>query len=669
MNSYQNKNENEHEILDASQNNTNMPNRYPFANDRNMFTMSWNNCQGSTWQQTWESVQSIITIGVYLIQFAAAPSIGGIPILLSIINKLIPSSGQSVAALSICDLLSIIRKEVDDSVLNDGVADFNGKLTNYKEYYLASLNEWLKAGKPNDNRLRNVVDYFKKSEEGFNEILAGSLSRQNAQILLLPTFVQAANVQLLLLRDAVQYKKEWGALLSAEKVGLELISPTIDYGQRLKEKIAQYTNHCVYWYQTGLNQIKQAGTSAEIWSKFNKFRREMTLAVLDVISIFSTYDFDKYPFETNIELTREIYTDPVGYSLGTYSWLNNWPGAFNGLEANGTRADGLVTWLLGIGIYSESVSQYFGGWVGTLHSEYYTGSNTTLNRMSGTISNNYLYFNFYYTDVFKIASLGIMNLAGETSPRPEYRVSRAEFHNSRPYTEVYNANNNGLSRMTIESMLPGVKNPGPSYTDYAHRLSNAACVQYGTSRINVYGWTHTSMKRENQIYPNKITQIPAVKGNSLQAGKATSGPGHTGGNLVNMFYASTLSMNCYFSQPLIYRMRIRYSTSFFTPFYISSPHHSGVVSMALPQTNYVKVDGQTIYVDLMDARAFQIIEVPVEFRATSSGYVNLSFSANASYGVFIDKIEFIPINIKTLEYEGSRNLEKTKKAVNDLFIN
>ncbi|ARJ25823.1 hypothetical protein B7492_32830 (plasmid) [Bacillus mycoides] len=656
MNSYENKSE--YEILDASPNNTNMPNRYPFANDPNIFPIILDDCQGKPWQDTWKSVSSILSAGFTLLRFLQAPSpVLGATALLGLINLLIPSSGPSVASLSICDLLSIIRKEVYQSVLDDAVGDFNGKLTNYKEYYLYSLQAWLTAGKPNDKRLTDVVHYFKKSEEDFNEILAGSLSRQNAQILLLPTYTQAANVQLLLLRDAVQYKKEWGALLSVEKVGSELISPTIDYGQRLKDKIAQYSEYCLSWYQEGLNQIKEGGESAETWLKFNKFRREMTLAVLDIIALFPTYDFAKYPLGTSVELTREIYTDPVGYSGGVYEdWKRGF--SFNLLEANGTRGPGLVTWLQAIDIYSHTVANYLTGWGGTRHYEDYTKGNGAFQRMSGTTSNDQQSISFPTTDIFKISSLArylLQQLVGYSLSR--HRVSRAEFFlTTPPYTLLYERNSSGNSQ-TIESVLPGNdKDLPPSRTNYSHRLSNAACVQQETSVVTVFGWTHTSMTRNNPIYPDKITQIPAVKAFALENNAYVSaGPGNTGGDVVTLRYLGRLKIRL---TPATtnknYLVRIRYNSEFNGQINVQRWSPSSTIDhhYFVPRSGYG--DSFAYFETLVTTFNQPNVEIIIQ---------------NLDLNIIIDKVEFIPQDSTALEYEGKQSLEKAQNVVNDLFIN
>nr|BAC77648.1 putative mosquitocidal toxin [Bacillus thuringiensis serovar aizawai] len=666
MNSYQNKNE--YEILKSSPNNTNIPNRYPFANDRDMSPMSWNDCQGSPWNDVWESTASFTGIGIDLITFLGEPSITGINLLFSVIGKLLPS-GQNVASLSICDLLSIIRKEVDESVLSDAYGDFNGVVNNYQTYYLTSLKKWLDAGKPTTGQLlTDVTKHFEFSEREFNALLKGSLSRPKGEILLLPTYTQGANLHLLLLRDFVQYKAVWEKELRTENVESELISPSFDYEGHFKEQLAEHINHCITWYQAGLNQIKESGTSTENWLKFNKFRREMTLSVLDIIAIFPTYDFENYKSETHIELSREVYTDPVGYN----GWEQNLTNGFNTLEANGTRGPGLVTWLKKIDIFTDEVTEYSGwspvailrGWAGTRHYEIYTGSSNTLQRISGTTSNDVSNIDFINSRIFIITSLARYALAGAAAGNPgspRYRVSRVEFRSTGRYTFLYEVNSPGISSMTIESKLPGVKN-ATGFTDYFNRLSNAACVQFGTSRVNVYGWTHISMGEGNYVYPNKITQIPAVKAWEIRGtSSVVAGPGHTGGNLVKMSYHSVWSIKFTCQQLKRYRVRIRYASD-------------GNCQLAMRRwrggPGYVQEARHTVQRTFSGSMTYDSFKYLDIFTMPAEDYTfDLTIDLESGGALYIDKIEFIPDDLTTLEYEEERNLEKTKNAVNDLFTN
>ncbi|USP55900.1 Pesticidal crystal protein Cry1Aa (plasmid) [Bacillus thuringiensis] len=74
------------------------------------------------------------------------------------------------------------------------------------------------------------------------------------------------------------------------------------------------------WYNTGLERVW--GPDSRDWVRYNQFRRELTLTVLDIVALFSNYDSRRYPIRTVSQLTREIYTNPV---------LENFDGSFRGM--------------------------------------------------------------------------------------------------------------------------------------------------------------------------------------------------------------------------------------------------------------------------------------------------------------------------------------------------
>ncbi|PNK21778.1 insecticidal delta-endotoxin Cry8Ea1 family protein, partial [Bacillus thuringiensis] len=137
-------------------------------------------------------------------------------------------------------------------------------------------------------------------------------SIRNQEVPLLMVYAQAANLHLLLLRDASLFGSEWGMASS-------------DVNQYYQEQIRyteEYSNHCVQWYNTGLNRLR--GTTAESWVRYNQFRRDLTLGVLDLVALFPSYDTRTYPIPTTAQLTREVYTDPNGVVAGpNNSWFRN----------------------------------------------------------------------------------------------------------------------------------------------------------------------------------------------------------------------------------------------------------------------------------------------------------------------------------------------------------
>lgn len=146
------------------------------------------------------------------------------------------------------------------------------------------------------------------------------------EVPLLPIYAQAANLHLLLLRDASIFGKEWG--LSSSEIST--------FYNRQVERAGDYSDHCVKWYSTGLNNLR--GTNAESWVRYNQFRRDMTLMVLDLVALFPSYDTQMYPIKTTAQLTREVYTDAIGTvhphpSFTSTTWYNNNAPSFSAIEA------------------------------------------------------------------------------------------------------------------------------------------------------------------------------------------------------------------------------------------------------------------------------------------------------------------------------------------------
>ncbi|ALL11826.1 hypothetical protein BTXL6_11130 [Bacillus thuringiensis] len=67
------------------------------------------------------------------------------------------------------------------------------------------------------------------------------------------------------------------------------------YKKKLIHNIKIYTNHCVHQYKQGLCIKEELHTcsqnSIEKWNQLNTYQRDINLMVLDLISIWPTYDY------------------------------------------------------------------------------------------------------------------------------------------------------------------------------------------------------------------------------------------------------------------------------------------------------------------------------------------------------------------------------------------
>ncbi|MGE6553441.1 insecticidal delta-endotoxin Cry8Ea1 family protein [Bacillus mycoides] len=631
MNPYQNKNE--YEILDASPNNVNASNRYPFATDPSI-TLNWNTCSNNP--GSGNAIREMIGIMADVFTFLIAPSLpAGIGLLRSMINRAVPSNGASIASLSICDLLSLIRQEVQQSVLDDGVADFNGRLSEYRDRYLPALETW-NRDRSNTVARQEVAFRFREMDGSLLRILGGSLSRNNAQILLLPSYAQAANLHLLLLRDANLYGREWG-----------IISPTIDYKQLLLNSIREYTNHCVHWYQQGLNQIRANGTSAQNWLNFNRFRREMTLSVLDLIAIFPTYDPESYPLPTQIELSRLVYTDPTGYinfsnqSNTLWSWFfrSNWADMENRAILLPMLSSELSRLEIFTNRYRNPITYHREYWSGTISWLLRTGGNE-IGIASGSRQGAATIFNMHNVDIFRVDLTVHRNSSG-----PVYGVHRSEFTgvdtlNRARRTFLYNRPYGGGQTQNVSLTFPGTSVPEGNQSDYSHKL--AAVVRVGLtggasndSGVLSHAWAHKSLNRQNIIDSNRITQIPAVKTSFSSNCTVIPGPGFTGGDLVRLDANGRFDIQVQLpTTQRNYRIRLRYASASTGSINIvfSGASHPSTLPSTTSSLNNLQYE---------NFRYFDVIGTFVSSLGKALSISNLTMNAN----VVIDKIEFIPVGI------------------------
>lgn len=334
---------------------------------------------------------------------------------------------------------------------------------------------------------------------------------------------------------------------------------------RLQGLIRKYKDHCVTFYNRGLNQFNRS--SARDWIGFNRFRRDMTLAVLDLATLFPNYDPRRYLLAVKTELTREIYTDLIGNS--TFSpWWNQTVTSFSTIEDNVIRRPSLTTWLNSIRVFTSRLNP-------AISPAYILGGHELVENLSNGIERRHTFghtasltpiqsLSFADVSVFRVNSLA----RSDTQAHKNYGVSSAIFHTSNinnvPGSLRYEvANNNSSSPMVSE--FPGMDEQRPNERDFSHRLNYISHIEarrhatgsQGNINLLMYGWTHTSMDRNNRLEPDKITQIDAVKG----WGGLSLMPGPTGGNLVSL--ASNL--HPYFIRvqaPQIqtnYRIRLRYA--------------------------------------------------------------------------------------------------------------
>ncbi|MCT6947194.1 MAG: insecticidal delta-endotoxin Cry8Ea1 family protein [Bacillus thuringiensis] len=602
------------------------------------------------------TVQTGISIAGRILGVLGVPFAGQLASFYSFLVGELWPSGRDPWEIFMEHVEQIVRQQITDSVRDTAIARLEGLGRGYRSYQQA-LETWL--DNRNDARSRSIIRERYIALELDITTAIPLFSIRNQEVPLLMVYAQAANLHLLLLRDASLFGSEWGM-------------SSADVNQYYQEQIRyteEYSNHCVQWYNTGLNRLR--GTTAESWVRYNQFRRDLTLGVLDLVALFPSYDTRTYPIPTTAQLTREVYTDPNGVVAGpNNSWFRN-GASFSAIENAIIRQPHLYDFLTNLTIYTRR-SQ-----VGTTIMNLWAGHRITFNRIQGGSTSEMVYgaitnpvsvsdIPFVNRDVYRTVSLagGLGSLSGI-----RYGLTRVDFDMIfRNHPDIvtglfYHPGHAGIATQVkdSETELPPETTEQPNYRAFSHLLSHISMGPTTQDVPPVYSWTHQSADRTNTINSDRITQIPLVKAHTLQSGTTVvKGPGFTGGDILRRtsggpFAFSNVNLDFNLSQR--YRARIRYAST----------------------TNlriYVTVAGERIFAGqfdkTMDAGA------PLTFQSFSYATINTAFtfperSSSLTVGadtfssgneVYVDRFELIPV---TATFEAESDLERARKAVNALF--
>lgn len=194
----------------------------------------------------------------------------------------------------------LVDQKISDLVYAQVQQDLGGLKNNIEEYLKAVKNA--KIDTYISEKYNVVFGLFLQQRPHFQA--------KKYELLLLPLFVQFANMQITLMRDGILYGKDWGW-------NNEIIEDT---KKQLSKTINEYIEYVERIYSEGLDDtIKRAPSKkvrADNFNAINKFVREMTLSALDFKDMWKYYDPSKYPDPVSVYLDREIYSDAIGDPIG-----------------------------------------------------------------------------------------------------------------------------------------------------------------------------------------------------------------------------------------------------------------------------------------------------------------------------------------------------------------
>nr|BAD95474.1 Cryhime1 [Paenibacillus popilliae] len=668
MNQYQHQNDNksynqhgnEMQIIQPSSNSLlYSPNKYPYATDPNVIAegRSYNNwldtCVGvgdGTRSPETDAVAVGVRISHTIFRLLGVPYSAQGEQLFSFLLDTLWLEGNTQWEELMRHAEELINEQIPDYVRTKALAELTD-LGNNLNLYIAAFEDWKRNPSSQEVRTR-VIDRF-NILDGLFEAYLPSFAVPGYEVPLLSVYANVANIHLLVLRDSSIHGLDWG-----------LSSTSVDNNyNRQQRNSATYAIHCTTWYQTGLQRLQ--GSDASSWVNYNRFRREITLIVLDICALFSNYDVRSYPIQLRGELTRGIYTDPAVFSgTGSYSWLSQAP-SFAEIENIAIREPSNFTWAnyarvtTGTLEYLSSKNDFWKS-----HYMNYTETNSgiliqgpTYGMTTGTN------IRIESVSMQEIYSVRLEAVAHAGAGGPFLGISTSEFFWSLGVRRYQNSRSPQFASQIITRQLPGVNSAVPSALDHSHELSYiTAFPARSVGTILVHEWTSTTVSRNNRIEPDKITQIPAVKSHTLSNCQVVSGTGFTGGNWLRPSDNGSFRLTITSFSSQSYRIRIRYASATF--FYLDIRTGDTSNTFAVTPTT-LSSGSQTVPYE-----SFGFINIPYTFTTapTESRYTfDFMFYSIGSANVLIDRIEFVPIEGSLFEYETKQQLEKARKAVNHLF--
>ncbi|PFK10672.1 insecticidal delta-endotoxin Cry8Ea1 family protein, partial [Bacillus cereus] len=699
----QNYNHNEFEIMDTS--NMGYQPRYPFAKAprselQNMDYKDWmNRCtsEESFSQGTSNSIRDAVIAGSKIAGTIIGAVFPPLKIPALILSNLIPflwpkeagPPGTPEAQFTWEQMMNAVEEMVDqkiDTLVKDQAISTLQILQSYIQDYQQALCN-LQTDPNNEKYKEDVRREFNDAED---QAKAAIIQFRNVKYagLLLADYAQAANLHLLLLRDVVQFGESWG--FSALEVQQYYSNESLVGNPGMKQLLATYTDHCVRWYNEGLQNRYETGN----WNTFNDFRRNMTLMILDIVAIWPTYDPILYTVPTKSQLTRTVYTPFIQGSLSIK------PLTISVIENNVPAPPDLFRWLREIAFYAEGPvapgSRVLSGQIQryqyTLRDLLYEEAKGELVEQVGTLVvphptseddvwsllMNYSKINYVPYPIMA----GLNYLDFHLTKTVDQRITFLPDHVSRNETFGLPCGPNPANDCdpcAPCTVLPNVSDPCNDRSLYSHRFSYMGTypAQYtypgGQESDNesvCYGWTHVSADANNLIDAERITQIPAVKAYQTN-GKVIKGPGSTGGDVVQLVSDTGQDLQ---------KLRIRMKGQAQKGYQLRIRYASSVFYQSLTADRYVNIDGSwttaggsnfqlrpTYSGESLNYNSFGYATLFTSLYPTPYEDWEIVLTSNSIPPIIIDKIEFIPIEGSVEEFEANQALEKARKAVNTLF--
>lgn len=538
------------------------------------------------------------------------------------------------------DTEMIMNEKISEYVVNDARTRLES-LYNILDYYRLSKDLWEK-NKDNPLAIAELKERFSNAHSQFIEAMV-YFKRANYEVLLLPAYANAANLHLLLLREGLLLNKVIGNFITEET-----------HYKEFKDKRENYADHCVKWYNKGLEDAIQSENNS--FYEINKYYTYMTLSVLDIIALFWAYDPFEYNKPSKLQtLTRKVYSNPVNLQPTT-------------LDIN-LKEENLFKTLKGFKGFLGETDSYLTGFINYFE-------NTDINNLPfegelfGNATNNSVYEHFTGSQIYKVTIfMDLLNQKPTT-------IRQITFHgtNNKEWT-INQIDISDIDKYHKEEVYLNLLSNDSSEKKVSHYLNKMILLPSESifdPKSYLFQWIHNSISNLNHL-SNKdengkyiITQIPAIKASELNNSggldlSIVKGPCFTGGDVIlssvskldnnDLLYGGTIKIPLLteFNNTSKFKIRIYYAANHkYNHDYIGALltiNSQHVANFKFKQTflgeDYSNLSYNNYKFDYLD----QTVTFP---QNTSDATLNLQFFYDPKFLndykqiVIIDKIEFIP---------------------------
>ncbi|GAA0702892.1 hypothetical protein GCM10008904_09640 [Paraclostridium ghonii] len=570
----------------------------------------------------------------------------------------------------------LIDQKLENFVINLSIANLKG-LAVLIEDYEKYKNDLIKEQNKDNPDLKKITQLkealmikFYNLDNAFSTSFE-NLKIKNYNLLLLPMATQVANMHLLLLRDGLLYAEE-----------LSLARSNFLSGDSLHEKFLntkiRYIDYCETWYKEGLNNYPKQITKLLDFVTFNQYKTFMTINVLDIISLFPTYDVRKYPADERgektsailpkTELTREVYSCPYYYISEPFNKDN----LKDDLNKKLSRPPRLITTLKALNFETsgEETIKYL---VDKMNMPPEHAKDSPL-----ILGNQYGYSFIHNPDIVELSDgYGTWGLFNESLRKRRliniedgWKVKKIETRhyfnnnlmNATQSLKLFISNNDDTKTITPEvvsnpttfQLMPVVSETPKHFLSsmMSFNPNDNICFQ-----ANSFGWYHDSIDFKNQVFNDRTSIIPAIKANKInEKVKEIQGFSYTGGDLVLMYASGKITVPVQlkkvgenYDEDMFY-IRVRYASAEDCRLIIKNEDYkdkndSMIIDLKQTQND---IDPNLEKLRYKDFTLSKLTEKVIGFYNKGKNMDTFTFeleSYNPQSKVVIDKIEFIPFYI------------------------